>query len=128
MVKTLAGRAKTDVVTEVDFSVAARTIKGKFIVGLMDQMEESVHRFNVFMGIDEAVEINKECMDHFFGHGVKRENANSHPKVEIESPAWQVLARDNALDIRLYESIVEAFDHQREIIEGYARAMAVGND
>lgn len=127
MVKTLAGRGKDDVVTEADLSIAVRTIKLRFIVGLMNEMEESVHRFNVFMGIDESEESIRVCMDQYFGHGVKKENSNSHPKVQEGSTAWQVLARDNAFDIRLYESIVQQFDEQKEIISSYAKSMAVRN-
>ena len=81
MVKTLAGRGKDDVVTEADLSIAVRTIKLRFIVGLMNEMEESVHRFNVFMGIDESEESIRVCMDQFFGHGEKKENSNSHTEV-----------------------------------------------
>jgi hypothetical protein len=44
-------------------------------------MEESIHRFNVVMGIHESKKINRECMDKFFGQGELKSNANPHPKV-----------------------------------------------
>jgi len=122
LVKTLARVGEFGKVTETDLTVAVNTVKLRFIVGLMNEMEESIHRFNVFMGINESEEDNQICMDQFFGHGIKKENSNPHPKVEEGSPAWQVLARDNEFDIRLYESIVEIFGEQTEIIEEHARS------
>ena len=93
-------------------------------------------------------------MDQFFGHGVEKKNSNSHPKVsefllhvswlkfwiivahsrhqflfpyqvEEGSPAWKALAEKNALDIRLYDYILQLFEEQKEVIESYAIDMAV---
>ena len=49
--------------------------------------------------------------------------AQAFPSLDTEQPtndAWQALARNNELDIRLYEFIVHLFGEQREIIEAYA--------
>mmetsp|Transcript_29523 Transcript_29523/g.62210 ORF Transcript_29523/g.62210 Transcript_29523/m.62210 type:complete len:121 (-) Transcript_29523:242-604(-) len=83
IVKKLAGLGANDEATEADLRVAMRTIQRRFIVGLMDQMEESIHRFNTVMGINEEVEENRLCMDRFFNgsNGATRHNANSHLKV-----------------------------------------------
>lgn len=82
IVKSLVGLGPDAPVYEADLAVAVRTVKQRFIVGLMNEMEDSIHRFNIFMGIDESKEPNRECMDEFFGHGVKKSNSNpSKPKV-----------------------------------------------
>lgn len=85
MVKKLAGLALEDTATEDDLRMAMRTIRKRFIVGLMHEMEESIHRFNVVLGIDETVPENQECMDHFFHHslGAKRHNSHEHPHVSV---------------------------------------------
>jgi len=44
-------------------------------------MEESIHRFNVVMDIDESVKKNKKCMDQFFGDHMEKDNSNRHPIV-----------------------------------------------
>jgi len=44
-------------------------------------MEESIHRFNVVMDIDESDKENKKCMDQFFGDHVEKKNSNAHPTV-----------------------------------------------
>ena len=151
MVKHLVGKAR---VTEEDLQIATRTVKQRFVIGLMNQMEESIHRFNIVMGIDESDKENKKCMDQFFGHGVVKKNSNPHPKVSVflmhaswlkfskivahtrhqfllpyqveeGSPAWEALAERNALDIRLYDYILQLFEEQKEVIESYAIDMAV---
>ena len=81
IVKSLSGLGVNDLVSEIDYLVAVRTVRKRCFVGLMNQMEESVHRFNIIMGIDESEKINRQCMDKFFGHGELKSNANPHPKV-----------------------------------------------
>ena len=81
IVKSLSGLGANDVVSESNYRVAERTVRKRCFVGLMNQMEESIHRFNFVMGIDESTEINRECMDKFFGHRELKSNANPHPKV-----------------------------------------------
>lgn len=123
MVKKMAGIAANATATEAHLRVAMRTIEKRFIVGLMDQMEESVRRFNIVMGIIETDE-NKKCMDHFFHDslGAKRHKSNSHPQVKKESATWNALAKRNKLDLRLYDYILQLFDEQRGIIESYSKA------
>jgi hypothetical protein len=89
MVKHLSGN--NDLVSEIDYQVAVRTVRNRFFVGLTDEMEESIHRFNVILGINEYERINRKCMDEFFGHGELKSNANPHPKV---SQIWYFQANE----------------------------------
>ncbi|KAL3783567.1 hypothetical protein ACHAW5_007875 [Stephanodiscus triporus] len=122
MVKSLSGLGMNDLVSEIDYLVAVRTVRRRCFVGLMNQMEETIHRFNVIMGIDESEQINRKCMDIFFGHGELKSNANSHPKVDERDPAWQAIAKKNEYDVKLYEEVVKLFDEQREVVESHARS------
>ena len=81
MVKKLAGKALNETVVEEDLLIAMRTVASRFIVGLTDQMEESIHRFNMVIGIDVSNEESQQCMGQFFGPNGERRNANPHPKV-----------------------------------------------
>jgi len=114
-VKALAKLGKNDVVTEAHLRLAQRTIAHRLVVGLMDEMEESIHRFNIVLGIDETTELNRSCMDEFFGHGLKKSNSHSHPEVPEGSPAWKILAEKNVWDLKLHDFIVEQFDIQRDL-------------
>ena len=120
MVKKLAGKRMNVVVDENDLILAMRTLKSRFIVGLMDNMVESIHRFNTILGIDETSETSRECMDQYFCHGSLKSNSNSHPKVSEGSEPWISLADVNPFDIKLYEFIVKLFEEQRELIESYS--------
>eukprot|EP00578_Thalassiosira_sp_NH16_P005539 CAMPEP_0181135238 /NCGR_PEP_ID=MMETSP1071-20121207/32515_1 /TAXON_ID=35127 /ORGANISM="Thalassiosira sp., Strain NH16" /LENGTH=382 /DNA_ID=CAMNT_0023221811 /DNA_START=71 /DNA_END=1219 /DNA_ORIENTATION=+ len=128
MVKKLAGKLQRDTATETDLQRAKTTIKRRFVVGLMQHMEESTRRFNTVIGIDEEEKTARRCMDRYFGKGDKKQNTNSHPKVEKGSPAWDLLAQKNSLDIRLYEYVLELFEEQRDIIGSYATAAASGSE
>eukprot|EP00578_Thalassiosira_sp_NH16_P026747 CAMPEP_0181094344 /NCGR_PEP_ID=MMETSP1071-20121207/9944_1 /TAXON_ID=35127 /ORGANISM="Thalassiosira sp., Strain NH16" /LENGTH=381 /DNA_ID=CAMNT_0023176669 /DNA_START=141 /DNA_END=1286 /DNA_ORIENTATION=+ len=120
MVKKLAGKRMNAQVSDLDLAIAMRTLQERFYVGMMDQMEESIRRFNIVMGIDETKENTKKCMEEYFGHGVEKKNSNSHPKVEEGSEEWEILAEKNSLDVRLYEYVLELFDEQKETIESYS--------
>ncbi|KAL7541097.1 hypothetical protein ACHAXR_010618 [Thalassiosira sp. AJA248-18] len=81
MVKKLAGKLMNEKVGEEDLQLAMATVKNRFVVGLLDHVEESIHRFNTVIGIDESKKETRKCMNEFFGHGVAKKNSNSHPKV-----------------------------------------------
>lgn len=125
MVKKLAGKLQRDDATEVDLFLAKRTAKARFVVGLMTEMEESIHRFNTVIGIDESEKRSERCLGLYFGKGPKKTNSNSHAKVEKDSPAYRLLAEKNSLDIQLYEYVLELFEEQKEIIESYSNSVAV---
>ena len=124
MVKKLAGVKFHDTATEAALRVAMRTLEKRFVVGLTDNMKESIRRFNIVINIDLTSNRNQNCMRKFFGHGTLKTNSNPHPKLEPGSPAWDVLAQDNALDIQLYEYILVLFDQQGEVINSYARGIS----
>lgn len=87
MVKKLAGLGVDDRATEEDLRMAMRTLRKRFVVGLTDRMEESIHRFNVVMTIDEMEEDNRRCLDNFFHPdlGAKKINSYEHPVVSLIS-------------------------------------------
>ncbi len=80
-VKFLAGKRVRDPVDEHDLQIAMRTLKERFVVGLIDEMEESFRRFFVVMGIDESNQKRDECRAKFFGDGGLKKNSNEHPEV-----------------------------------------------
>jgi superfamily II DNA or RNA helicase len=100
-------------------------IQTKFIVGLMNQFDESVHRFNLLLGIDENDSKNKQCIEDFI-HTEKKEskkrdlsNRNSYTKAKEGSPAWAMLSGINSLDVALFTFIEEQFIAQRHLFEQY---------
>jgi hypothetical protein len=142
MVQKLTGKAWSDRVGEKDLRVAKKILRDHVVVGLLDDAEESFRRFNIVLGIDERLERNERCMNELFS---SKENSNNHPKVSswalcntfrlflpsctfccnsifkiVEgSTEWNVLARKNTLDIRLYRYIQRLYLEQRTIIDSY---------
>ena len=88
-VKSLAGKTPLDTATEEDLEVAKKTVQSHFVVGLMNDMEESIKRFNVFLGIEEVKGGRyARCMEEYFPKRplTKKDeetgrNSNPHPKV-----------------------------------------------
>ena len=76
ILRTLMGRYH---VSLEDIPIAKRILRERFIVGLTSRMEETVHRFNLVLGIDDVYnEKNRECTSL----SMSKSNANSHSKVK----------------------------------------------
>ena len=125
MVRQLVGKDSKSQLNTQDLELAKDIIRTKFLVGLMDEFEESVHRFNVFLGVDESDEQNRRCMENFTsndkqdstqtqGNIIKNAwNSYSHPEAERGSPVWVSLSKINFFDVMLYRFIQEQFEEQR---------------
>jgi hypothetical protein len=97
MVHKLVNKSFGEKVTETDLIIAKELVRQRFVVGLMAEMEESVRRFNIALGVDVEEPRNKECMQEFFGEkesdekevsegektlaNTDNKNSNKHPKV-----------------------------------------------
>jgi hypothetical protein len=69
---------------EKDLREAMRTLRKRFVVGLTDEMEESIRRFNIVLGVDYMTDEKADCMSSYFGGDVeKKENSHLHPTVRI---------------------------------------------
>lgn len=119
-VKQLAGLQGREKPTEEHLQLAMETIKDKFVVGLTDKMEESIRRFNIFLGIKESEERGARCMNEFFGGGEVKKNSNSHPKIEEDNAGWQILADANSLDIKLWNYVLQLFEEQKNVVDSHA--------
>lgn len=143
IVKKIVGKKLSDPVDIGDLVVAKEIVRRRFIVGLMNDMEESIRRFNIILGLNYADEKGKSCRDQYFGSKEKQEvapgadaatgegktkaandmNSNPHPKVEEGSPEYNVIAERNALDMILFNYITLLYSEQKEIIDSYVRAV-----
>ena len=86
MVKKILGKKLSDTVDLGDLIVAKEIVRRRFVVGLMNEMEESIKRFNVILGIDEGEEKNRVCMEQFFGrHEEEEVEVDQQPSKEEET-------------------------------------------
>ena len=99
--------------SEEDFLVAKEVLRSKCLVGLLDELEESVRRFDLYFGFQESNKPASACTEKYLKVG---SNRHSHPLVPPpESPTYQVLQRNNHMDIRLYQYARQLFADQASI-------------
>eukprot|EP00585_Thalassiosira_rotula_P017770 CAMPEP_0196207904 /NCGR_PEP_ID=MMETSP0912-20130531/8711_1 /TAXON_ID=49265 /ORGANISM="Thalassiosira rotula, Strain GSO102" /LENGTH=414 /DNA_ID=CAMNT_0041482631 /DNA_START=53 /DNA_END=1297 /DNA_ORIENTATION=+ len=121
MVKKLAGKGQTEPADETDLKRAKRTVWQRMIVGVTEEMEESIHRFNIVAGISDTSVRGRVCMKQFFARSgkEKRRNSVSYSKIEKGHSAWDYLAERNQFDIELYELVLKLFKKQKGLIDSY---------
>ena len=61
-------------------------------------MEESIHRFNVMLGVNESDEKTKECMNEVFGTS-NDESDKSDATESVEIQGDEVDTNDNSVEI-----------------------------
>lgn len=125
MVRKLVGKDPTAELGPQDLNVAKEIIRNKFIIGLMDRYQESIHRFNAFLGVDESSPRSQQCMEEFTEakssnkRGKKNDgNSYEHPEAKEGSPAWKSLAEIHSYDVELFKFIRKEYGQQAHLYEG----------
>jgi hypothetical protein len=98
LVKKLVGKKLTDEAGMGDLIIAKEIVRRRFIVGLLDEMEESFHRFNVMLGVNESDEKTKECMNEVFGTN-NGESDKSNANEPVEARGDEGDKNDNSVEI-----------------------------
>ena len=98
LVKKIVGKKLIDEVGMTDLIIAKEIIRRRFIVGLLDEMEESIHRFNIMLGVDEEDEKSQECLDEAFGSSDGEEH-KSDEKEPLEDQTDEGDTNDTSVEI-----------------------------
>jgi hypothetical protein len=129
MVRKLVGKDPTAQLGPEDLNIAMEIIRNKFLIGLMDRYNESVHRFNKFLGVDESSPRSQQCMAEFTEakasnkRGKKNDgNSYEHPEAKEGSPAWKSLAEIHSYDVALFKFIRQEYGNQAHLYEGLTAA------
>ena len=84
-----------------DIAIAKEIIRQKCIIGLLDEMDETIRRFDsFFFQNDEALTCARQ---NFAVAGGSQSNRHKHPKLDQNGNTWQIIKKKNMLDIRLFE-------------------------
>lgn len=146
LVKKILGKTLGEIITIEDLFIAKDIVRRHFMVGLMNDMEESIRRFNIVLG----VKFKDECRKQYFGYNDRKEvnvnseilgaqhlavndsgqtqgaidnmNSNPHPKVVEGSLEYRILAERNSFDMVLYDYITLLYEEQRSLIYSYTNA------
>lgn len=103
-----------------DLVRAKLILKRKFVIGLLDNFEESFGRFEKYFGwkYRENPLGQEECRAKYLSHG---DNTNKEKKkhhletVTPGTPAYEALVRQNEWDLQLYKYIEELFEEQKQM-------------
>jgi len=103
-----------------DLVRAKLILKRKFVIGLLDNFEESFGRFEKYFGwkYRENPLGQEECRAKYLSHG---DNTNKEKKkhhletVTPGTPAYEALVRQNEWDLQLYKYIEELFEDQKQM-------------
>ncbi|KAL3800259.1 hypothetical protein ACHAWO_013841 [Cyclotella atomus] len=109
MVRQLVHKNQDETVTIKDLDAAKAIVRDKFVVGLCEKYQESLHRFNKLLGIDIDDAKYAKCVQ---AHGISPEGS---AKVAKGSPAYVTLMSVNFLDAMLYQYVEELFESQGEL-------------
>merc|ERR1712194_325801 len=89
------------------------------MVGLMSQIEAAMTRFEKYFKWTYRVNpANQEaCRARLMAGGPNSNKANKKPLAEGD-PVWDLLARQNNLDLQLYAYIEQLFTEQESFVQG----------
>ena len=107
------------VLTDQDLEAAKEVLANKFIIGLMDQMPESMERFEKFFQFKYRVQpgAQERCRQNYVTNGA---NVNVQKKKEKKKLApgdkdWKLLAKQNQYDLQVYEYARQLFGEQESM-------------
>ena len=110
-----------DALTDDDFALAKEVLRRKFFVGLIDQMEESMDRFERFFRWSYRVNPHNQekCREGLLIGGGANRNVNATKKAHLKegTEGWNLLAEKNKYDLQLYDYVVELFDQQEDLLD-----------
>ena len=110
MVRTLVNKMEGPLEPS-DIEIAKEIIRQKCIVGLLDEMGETIRRFHSYFGFenDEALTC---ALQNFAAAGGSQSNSHKHPMLDPNGATWQIIEKKNSLDIRLFEYAIELWHEQ----------------
>lgn len=112
VVRQLTGTMPWVTLTEEHLEKAKLVLKEKVLVGIADQMDETVRQLREYFGWKEKEPF---CAYNYL-HG-NPSNTNPHPLIKRGSETWNMLAEKEKWDMALYHFALELFAEQREMIK-----------
>ena len=95
MVHKLVGKKHGEEVDETDLIIAKQLVKRRFVVGLTNEMDESIRRFTTVLGVDNMStdERIQQCMEELYETGKIKEM--DHPKVSRDEYKMTCIRMNN---------------------------------
>ena len=114
MVRFLSNEFVDDL-SDQHVEIAKQVLREKCLIGLLDQKEDSLQRFEQYFGWNATTSSQEDCRDRKLLW--ERSGKQSHPRVEVGSIAWDLLYKENSFDMLLYEFALTLFEEQGKLFE-----------
>jgi hypothetical protein len=112
MVRFLSNELVGDLTTR-HLDIAKEVLRRKCLVGLLEGKSGSFLRFQKFFGWQFYNQEMRDCQDKILNWHWS--NKHKHDLVEEGSPAWQLLYKQNILDMELYNYAKQLYLQQRSL-------------
>jgi len=112
MVRFLSNELVGDLTTR-HLDIAKEVLRRKCLVGLLEEKSGSFLRFQKFFGWQFYNQEMRDCQDKILNWHWS--NKHKHDLVEEGSPAWQLLYKQNILDMELYNYAKQLYLQQRSL-------------
>ena len=118
-----------------------------YVVGLTDQMTESLRRFDAYFGIDAAMMKDTttkkryaRCKDKFWEkkndadhaeesqHRALKSNSNEHRRLDPSGEEWKAIEDANSLDMELFHYAEILFQKQGRFFQEEEKTIAIKNE
>jgi hypothetical protein len=98
---------------EQDFEILKEILKTKCLVGMLEKLEESLRRFDLYFEFGDQVP-NATCVKRYLTKGTNR-HPNRPAVPPPDSDVFRKLEEKNHMDTRLYEYVRQLFAEQASI-------------
>ena len=112
MVRTLSGK-RTGQLTEEDITLAMQIVKQKCVVGLLDNFEESLERFDEYFDFRPNDDESIQCRNDLARKGSNSNGSHKREQLDPDSPALKNIQKKNRADTLLYTYVQKLFEEQR---------------
>jgi len=95
--------------TQRDVEIAKEIVRHKCLVGIFEQLQESIERFEHYFGWSRSGQETKNCKERVLAQGTRKYGFMDVPE---NSQAWNLLYQQNIFDMELYNFAKSVFQYQ----------------
>lgn len=115
LTRFLSGK-QTGALTDHDLKVAKEVLKRKCLIGLVDNIDESINRFIEYFNFKSSKDNTQQCHNNVINDAMQ--NNNFGEAVTENSDDWNALLKRNVYDMQVYNYAVQLFEEQGILMQG----------
>ena len=103
--------------TDHDLNVAKEVLKRKCLIGLVDNVDESINRFVEYFNFKSSKDNTQQCHENVINDALQNNNFGGDEITE-DSDDWNALLNRNIYDMQVYNYAVQLFEEQGISVQG----------